>query len=71
MTGGLVTTSTPPQVLDSFKENKRQISGKMDVFTVGLNLADTKMNALDFPGTCSFTCDDAVLANNPEGVTAS
>ncbi len=63
LTGGLVAA---PQDLGTFKENKRQISGKINVFTVGLSLGLSKTNALDFPGTCSFSCDDAALANNPD-----
>ena len=62
MMGGLVTTSDPPQILDSFKENKRQISGEMDVFTVGLSLTVSRDEALADPTTCSLSCDDAAVA---------
>ena len=75
MEGGLMTALNDdeepipiPQVLDTFKENKRQISGKIEVFEVKLNLTATQAHAMTgnpnaLPDGCSFTCDDAAFPN--------
>lgn len=70
MVGGVDTQGLHD--LGSFKENRRQISGKVDVFTVKLDLMQTKAYAFPVLGEgCSFTCDDPALecaVGAPDGV---